>query len=137
MAEIVAHKNNPTQLMNLAIKWGFVKRNFNNDNWKLFINAIHHIASFQLIKFKTSSGWKKAYFVSYINRKIYLTDLKGIFTINCTFDKLDRKIYISNSMEDISFNELCYWKNKVLERYVEIHLEATRGPQKTFRTKVI
>jgi hypothetical protein len=46
--------------MNLAIKWGFVKRNFNNNNWKLFINAIHYIASFQLIKFKTSSGWKKA-----------------------------------------------------------------------------
>jgi hypothetical protein len=135
MAEIVAHKNNPTQLMNLAIKWGFVKRNFNNNNWKLFINTIHHIDSFQLIKFKTSSGWKKAYFVSYINRKIYLTDLKGIFTINCTFDKLDRKIYISNNMEDISFNELCYWKNKVLEKIRRDTSRSHSRPTEDFQNK--
>lgn len=124
ISEIMSNKNNPTELMRLAIQWGFIKSENTNTNtntntnssW-VFYNCNIHGEKFKtglFVRFKDSNGYNECWVVKTYKNSVYLTNRKGIFTINKPLKDLDGKIEISTaSYKHLNSALLRFWVTEV------------------------
>ncbi|MDY0215235.1 MAG: hypothetical protein RBS24_06980 [Bacilli bacterium] len=120
VSQIMANKNNPSELMRLAIQWGLIKGEApkpkdNPYDWAIF--AYHNHKYFKpgmRVKFSTSNGETYAWFVKSGRGRVFFTDKKGVFTINKSLKDLYNRFYILKKRnEDLSYNEKMEWSEIV------------------------
>ncbi len=143
ISQIMSNKNNPSELMRLAISWGLIKSSSNESytksnqgtqkessfNWVIFsyLNKKYFKPGMK-VKFQSSRGEQIAWFVKSGRGKVYFTNKKGIFTIEKTLEDLFNKFEIFRTREDdLSFSEINEWKEIVKN----LKKRTTRSKKKT------
>lgn len=124
VSQIMANKNNPSELMRLAINWGLIKSNntyskpkpkTNQFDWVIFsyINK-RQFAPGMKVRFSSSNGEQEAWFIKSGKNKTFFTNKKGVFTVNSSLNDLFNKFEIFRSRAyDLSYSELMEWKEIV------------------------
>lgn len=132
ISQIMTNKNNPSELMRLAISWGLIKGSSNTNNtqsnssyysksysdnlWIKFSFMFHRrqFAPGMKVRFTDSRGTHEAWFVKKLKNRVFFTDKKGIFTINSSLENLNQKFEIfKNRNDDLSYFDLNFWKEQV------------------------
>lgn len=130
VSEIMKNKNNPSELMRLAIQWGLINSSSNtnyntqktsnqNDYLWLRFNYVKHCSIFKSgmkIRFKDTRGTHEGWFIKATKKLVYFTNGKGIFTINSSLENLNEKFEICRSrIGDLYTWEIKKWKNAIIE----------------------
>jgi hypothetical protein len=126
VTEIMKNKNDPSELMRLAIQWGLIKgeqktqhtyRQKKSDNlWAKFDFAKHStiFKSGMRARFKDNRGIHEVWFIKSYKSTVYFTNGSGIFTINRSLQDLDGKFEILRSrINDLYRWEIKYWKDEL------------------------
>lgn len=121
ISQIMSNKNNPHELLRLAINWGLVNSNdsysnpkpkYTNTDWVIFsyINKRQFTPGMK-VRFTSSNGNQEAWFVKSGKNKTFFTNKKGVFTVNSSLNDLFNKFEIFRfRSNDLSYSELTEWK---------------------------
>lgn len=109
VSQIMANKNNPSELMRLAIQWGLIegekpkpqKPIFDPFEWVIFSHFNHkHFKPGMKVWFTSDKGDTIAWFVKSGRGRVFFTDKKGVFTINKSLKELYNKFQIFRFRRD-------------------------------------
>lgn len=122
ISQIMANKNNPSELMRLAIHWGLIrgestyqKPKEKSFSWVKFCAFNKkQFKSGMKVKFNSEKGEHIAWFIKSGRGRVFFTDKKGVFTINKSLNDLFYKFDICRERDnDLSYSEVLEWSEIV------------------------